>query len=63
MPLETDMNHDATLAAQSGEIARPDSKSRRSARRPLWEIAFEHVLEWTIRLCGISAIIFVFAIF
>ncbi len=32
-------------------------------RRPQWEILAESVIEWIIRICGISAIFFVFAIF
>lgn len=31
--------------------------------RPRWELAVETLIEWAIRLCGISAIIFVFGIF
>jgi len=33
------------------------------ARRPLWEIAAETAIEYLIRLCGVSAILFVFGIF
>lgn len=32
-------------------------------KRPRWEIATEVAIEWVIRLCGISAILFVFGIF
>jgi ABC-type phosphate transport system permease subunit len=39
-----------------------DSVARASARQR-WEVALEVALEWLIRLCGISAILFVFGIF
>jgi len=32
-------------------------------RRRRWELIFESLVEWVIRLCGVSAIIFVFGIF
>jgi phosphate transport system permease protein len=32
-------------------------------RRRRWELIFESLVEWLIRLCGVSAIIFVFGIF
>jgi phosphate transport system permease protein len=32
-------------------------------KRRIWEVGFEVGLEWLIRLCGISAILFVFGIF
>ncbi len=38
------------------------SSARAKARRT-WELRFEVGLEWLIRLCGISAILFVFGIF
>ena len=48
----------------------PDSTSEpstlaiaRGKSRRLWELGFETALEWLIRLCGISAILFVFGIF
>jgi len=57
------MNQNVTLAMQTTELGRHKGASRKAARRPAWEVALEHVLEWTIRLCGVSAILFVFAIF
>ena len=58
------MAEDVTLIARSGELGQPEVQTERArTRRPVWEVAFENVLEWTIRLCGISAILFVFAIF
>ncbi len=35
----------------------------RAGSRRQWELGFETALEWLIRLCGISAILFVFGIF
>jgi hypothetical protein len=32
-------------------------------RRRRWELISESLVEWLIRLCGVSAIIFVFSIF
>ena len=32
-------------------------------KRPRWEILAESATEWLIRLCGVSAILFVFGIF
>jgi phosphate transport system permease protein len=37
--------------------------TRLPARRPRWEVMGETTLEWVIRLCGVSAILFVFGIF
>jgi phosphate transport system permease protein len=42
------------LAAATGKLP---------ARRRRWEVVGEHALEWLIRLCGVSAILFVFGIF
>ncbi len=41
----------------------PGKQQRHRPRRPLWAISGESLLEWIIRLSGISAIIFVLAIF
>jgi phosphate transport system permease protein len=35
----------------------------RMAGRPRWEIGVEFGIEWLIRLCGISAVLFIFGIF
>jgi len=39
------------------------SKSRHRVSRPTWEVVGELALEWLIRLCGVSAVLFVFGIF
>ena len=39
------------------------SRSARAKHRRSWELALEVLLEWLIRFCGISAILFVFGIF
>src|ERR1017187_7315263 len=50
--------------AVPGPIKSPGAKSMVHGRkRRVWEIGFEVGLEWLIRLCGISAILFVFGIF
>jgi phosphate transport system permease protein len=43
-----------TLAPATGKLP---------IRRRRWEVVGEHALEWLIRLCGVSAILFVFGIF
>lgn len=45
-------------AKEPGRTALARARSRRQ-----WELGFETALEWLIRLCGISAILFVFGIF
>jgi phosphate transport system permease protein len=35
----------------------------KATTRPRWEVASEFLLEWLIRVCGISAVVFVFGIF
>jgi phosphate transport system permease protein len=55
------MVEEATLAVP---IERSDPQPARTrTKRPMWEVALEKAIEWAIRLCGISAIVFVFAIF
>jgi phosphate transport system permease protein len=39
------------------------SRTARAGGRPRWEVASEFFLEWAIRICGISAVVFVFGIF
>jgi phosphate transport system permease protein len=54
----------APLAMQPQEPPRADrSKACARPRRAAWAIGGEKVLEFLIRLCGVSAVIFVFAIF
>jgi len=31
--------------------------------RPRWKVVGESLIEWLIRICGVSAVIFIFAIF
>jgi phosphate transport system permease protein len=63
------VNGDATdLPAKlttSAGAHRPDQPviTRLPARRPTWEVVGEITLEWVIRFCGVSAILFVFGIF
>ena len=55
---------EATQASARDEEERvPRAKGRLPARRPRWQVAGELGLEWLIRLCGVSAILFVFGIF
>ncbi len=60
------MNSD-TLRRSTGEPASEPAPARavtgRSTARRQWERWSETALEWLIRLCGISAILFVFGIF
>jgi len=51
------------LPVAGGKSAVQPAAASRAAARRRWEMAGEMVLEWVIRLCGISAIIFVFGIF
>jgi phosphate transport system permease protein len=56
------MEHEVvTLGAQP--TRRSMAPGGDAARRRMVESLTEHVLEWVIRLCGISAILFVFGIF
>lgn len=41
----------------------PSNARRPRATRPKWETIAEKTLEWVIRLCGVSAVLFVFGIF
>ena len=50
-----------TTDALPGRPARPRATLR--SRRPEWELVAERAIELVIRLCGISAILFVFGIF
>ncbi len=50
----------ATAAVATSQLP---EKRRHRASRPTWEIVAERALEWLIRLCGISAVLFVFGIF
>jgi phosphate transport system permease protein len=55
---------DLPQAAMPGPIKAPGATSVvRAQQRRAWEVGLEVVLEWLIRLCGISAILFVFGIF
>jgi phosphate transport system permease protein len=63
-------NPPAEVAAMRQQLARAavatlelPRRSRRKYSRPLWEKYGEQALEWLIRLCGISAVLFVFGIF
>lgn len=44
------------------DTARNETRRPR-ATRPTWEVWSEKALEWLIRLCGVSAVLFVFGIF
>lgn len=49
---------------ESNRVDALGSDTRRPrATRPTWEVLSEKALEWLIRLCGISAVLFVFGIF
>lgn len=52
-----------TKAISASVAAQLPVKPKRRAARPTWEIVAEQALEWLIRLCGVSAVLFVFGIF
>jgi phosphate transport system permease protein len=54
---------DSTTIDTSGAKSPAPKAHRQRASRPAWEILSERALEWLIRLCGISAVLFVFGIF
>jgi phosphate transport system permease protein len=67
-PVNSDANatEASKLAAASPAMeirAAAPPTGRLPARRPRWEVTGEQLLEWLIRLCGVSAILFVFGIF
>ena len=51
------------MPARTTELRRPAGGSSRLLAQPLASDRTEPVVEWIIRLCGWSAIVFVFAIF
>jgi phosphate transport system permease protein len=53
----------AKLTTSAGAHAPLPVTVRLPARRPTWEVVGETTLEWVIRFCGVSAILFVFGIF
>src|SRR5687768_11279299 len=48
---------------RGGASVRAGGSSTRQRRRNIWSVGSEKAIEAAIRVCGISAIIFVFAIF
>ncbi|HEY5955383.1 MAG TPA: phosphate ABC transporter permease subunit PstC, partial [Polyangiaceae bacterium] len=54
---------DTAARGSDTALTRPQATHRPRASRPAWEIASERAFEWLIRLCGISAVLFVFGIF
>ena len=61
--METGAKAAVTTGRVSAAPASITRSSRAKPRRPAWAIYGEKGLEWVIRLCGISAIIFVLSIF
>lgn len=57
------MSLNRTPLTQPERVEPSGARIARAARRSIVEVAVERMLEWLIRLCGISAILFVFAIF
>jgi phosphate transport system permease protein len=54
----------AVKAGSAGDAVEPRTVTGRlPARRARWEVAAEVTFEWIIRLCGVSAVLFVFGIF
>lgn len=60
-PLLVESTAPAVAAPVSGSPT--PAARRRRALRPAWEVVSERAFEWLIRLCGISAVVFVFGIF
>ncbi|NLP02006.1 MAG: phosphate ABC transporter permease subunit PstC [Fibrobacter sp.] len=54
-------NQDSVLAAEFPLLS--DQKALSLPKRPLWVVTAERAFEWIIRLSGVSAILFVLAIF
>jgi phosphate transport system permease protein len=59
----TELPAKLTTAAAAGETPALPVTTRLPARRRTWEVVGERALEGLIRLCGVSAILFVFGIF
>jgi phosphate transport system permease protein len=53
----------ATTAGAGMATSERPTNPRQRTSRPAWEIVGERALEWLIRLCGVSAVLFVFGIF
>src|SRR6476661_2153590 len=54
---------DVTIPVAQSRATPVASEKRMKARRRRWEVVAEKALEALIRLCGVSAILFVFGIF